>query len=75
MQESERTTLEPNPCTRMLNSVGGISYISYAHSLLHVLNLIEPYSDTHLLYGRFFMHRHVFERVVEVVQQVDPYFI
>jgi hypothetical protein len=75
MQESERTTSAPNPCTRMLNSVGGISYICYVHSLLHVLNLIEPNSDTHLLYGRFRMRRHVFERLVDVVQQVDPYFI
>jgi hypothetical protein len=37
MQESERTTLERNPCTRMLNSVGGISYISCALSFWHVL--------------------------------------
>jgi hypothetical protein len=75
MQESKRTTSAPNPCTRMLNSVGVISYTSYAHSLLHVLNLIEPDSGTHLLYGRFHMRRHVFKRLVDVVQQVDPYFI
>jgi hypothetical protein len=30
---------------------------------------------THELYGRFRMRRHVFERLVDVVQQVDPYFI
>ena len=59
----------------MLNSVGVISYTSYAHSLLHVLNLIEPDSGTRLLYGRFRMRRHVFERLVDAVQQVDPYFI
>jgi hypothetical protein len=30
---------------------------------------------THLFYGRFRMRRHVFERLVDVVLQVDPYFI
>jgi hypothetical protein len=50
------------------------SYISYAHALVHVLNMIEPHSDRRLLYGRFRMRRHVFERL-DVVQQVHPYFI
>jgi hypothetical protein len=52
-----------------------MSYISYAHSLLHVLNVIEPHSDRRLLYASFRMRRHVFERLVDVVQQVGPYFI
>jgi hypothetical protein len=30
---------------------------------------------THLFYGRFRMRRHVFQRLVDVVLQVDPYFI
>jgi hypothetical protein len=71
MQESERTTSASNPCTQMLNSEGGMSYISYAHSLLHLLNVIEPHSDIRLLYARFRMRCHVFERLVDVLQQVD----
>jgi hypothetical protein len=42
---------------------------------MYLLNLIGAYSDTHLLYGRSRMRRHVFECLVDVVQQVDPYFI
>jgi hypothetical protein len=51
-------------------------FIYFIHTfILTCTYLIEPYSDTRLLYGRFHMRRHVFERLVDVVQQVDPYFI
>jgi hypothetical protein len=37
---------------------------------------LSPRLVRHILfYGRFCMRRHVFERLVDVVQQVDPYFI
>jgi hypothetical protein len=49
-----------------------MSYISYTHSFLCLLNVIEPHSDC-CFDARFCMCRHVFEYLV--VQQVDPYFI
>jgi hypothetical protein len=58
----------------MLNSRGGMSYISYTHSFLCLLNVIEPHSD-YRFDARFRMRRHVFEYLVDAVQQVDPYFI
>ena len=46
-------------------------YLKIPHSFYHVHNFMTPIM-THELYGRFRMRRHVFERLVDVVQQVDP---
>jgi hypothetical protein len=55
----------------MLNSGGGISYYSYTHLRLNVL---ETCSHCRFHF-RFRMCRHVFERLVDAMQQVDPYFV
>ena len=49
-------------------------YLQLTHSFYHVQNSTTPIM-THEFYGRFRMRRHVFERLVDAVQQVDPYFI
>jgi hypothetical protein len=64
MPGSESTTSVHNPYTQMLNPGGGISYFSYPHSFLSLVHVMEPN-----------MRRHVFERLIDAVQQVDPYFI
>jgi hypothetical protein len=51
MPRSEPTTSAHNPCTRMLNSEGGISYFSYPHSFLSLVHVIKPNIHSRLPVG------------------------
>jgi hypothetical protein len=72
MQESEPTTFVRNRFTRKHNSGGGMIFLTHIYSrpkyVLHT-------STDKILQHRFRMRRHVFERLVLAVQQVDPYFV